>query len=62
MPETLFLTVNLIDRYLNLVLVGRHNLQLVGCAPQWCSSQHAGACYSAITSVCLLWVFHGQVE
>ncbi|CAD7698820.1 unnamed protein product [Ostreobium quekettii] len=32
MPETLFLTVNLIDRYLSTVRVGRKRLQLVGIA------------------------------
>lgn len=31
MPETLFLTVNLIDRFLALKPVTRRNLQLVGC-------------------------------
>jgi cyclin B len=30
MPETLFLTVNLIDRFLALKPVTRRNLQLVG--------------------------------
>ncbi len=32
MPETLFLTVNLIDRFLNEKQVTRKNLQLVGAA------------------------------
>lgn len=31
MPETLFLTVNLIDRFLALKPVTRRNLQLVSC-------------------------------
>ena len=32
LPETLFLTINLIDRYLDDVQVSRSNLQLVGVA------------------------------
>jgi cyclin B len=30
MPETLFLTTNVMDRYLNTEIVERKNLQLVG--------------------------------
>lgn len=41
MPETLFLTVNLIDRFLEAKQVTRRNLQLVSGASQW---QPAGQC------------------
>ena len=30
LPETLFLAVNIIDRYLSIVNINRRNLQLVG--------------------------------
>ena len=40
MPETLFLTVNLIDRYLAVVPVTRRNLQLVGVTAMLLASKY----------------------
>ena len=40
MPETLFLTVNLIDRYLSLAPVTRKNLQLVGVTAMLLASKY----------------------
>ncbi len=39
MPETLFLTVNLIDRFLEAKPVTRRNLQLVGARGATCSGR-----------------------
>src|SRR6056300_1755735 len=40
MPETLFLTTNLIDRYLELKAVTRKNLQLVGVTAMLIASKY----------------------
>lgn len=40
MPETLFLTTNLIDRYLALQSVERKNLQLVGMTAMLVASKY----------------------
>lgn len=40
LPETLFVTVNLIDRYLSLVSVKRNNLQLVGVTAMFIASKY----------------------
>lgn len=44
MPETLFLTVNLIDRFLNEKQVTRKNLQLVGASALSHTHTTAHAC------------------
>eukprot|EP00349_Pseudokeronopsis_sp_Brazil_P011844 CAMPEP_0202979110 /NCGR_PEP_ID=MMETSP1396-20130829/85350_1 /ASSEMBLY_ACC=CAM_ASM_000872 /TAXON_ID= /ORGANISM="Pseudokeronopsis sp., Strain Brazil" /LENGTH=163 /DNA_ID=CAMNT_0049718387 /DNA_START=789 /DNA_END=1280 /DNA_ORIENTATION=- len=40
LPETLFLTVNLIDRYLSLVTISRGKLQLVGVTSMLIASKY----------------------
>jgi cyclin B len=40
MPETYFLTVDLIDRYLSIVQISRHSLQLLGIASLWIAAKY----------------------
>lgn len=40
LPETLFITVNLIDRYLSHTNIRRHNLQLVGVTCMFIASKY----------------------
>lgn len=40
MPETLFITVSLIDRFLERVQIKRHNLQLVGVTAMLIASKY----------------------
>lgn len=40
LPETLFLTINLIDRYLERVIVNRTKLQLVGVTSMLIASKY----------------------
>lgn len=40
LPETLFITINLIDRYLSLVSIKRNNLQLVGVTAMFIASKY----------------------
>jgi len=40
LPETLFLTINLIDRYLERVQIKRNNLQLVGVTAMLIASKY----------------------
>lgn len=40
LPETLFLTVNIIDRYLSLQQISRQRLQLVGVAAMLISTKY----------------------
>lgn len=40
LPETLFITVSLIDRYLELVQIKRNNLQLVGVTAMLIASKY----------------------
>ena len=39
-PETLFLTVNLIDRYLEKVVINRKKLQLIGVTSMFIASKY----------------------
>lgn len=49
MPESLFLTINLIDRYLAVRPVTRKNLQLVGYTAECLlSTSHAGSCNESV--------------
>jgi len=40
LPSTLFLTVNLLDRYLSKMVVDKSSLQLIGCACMWIASKY----------------------
>ena len=40
MPETLFITVSIIDRFLERVQIKRHNLQLVGVTAMLIASKY----------------------
>jgi cyclin B len=40
LPETLFITVNLIDRYLSIINIKRNNLQLVGVTAMFIASKY----------------------
>jgi hypothetical protein len=40
MPETLYLTTNLLDRYLSIQLVSRRNYQLVGTTAMLLASKY----------------------
>jgi cyclin B len=40
LPETLFLTINLIDRYLSLEVIEKQNAQLLGVAALMISSKY----------------------
>jgi cyclin B len=40
MPETLYLTTNLLDRYLSIQLVSRSNYQLVGATAMLLASKY----------------------
>ena len=40
LPETLFITVNLIDRYLSMINIKRNNLQLVGVTAMFIASKY----------------------
>lgn len=40
LPETLFITINLIDRYLSIVSIKRNSLQLVGVTAMFIASKY----------------------
>jgi len=39
LPQTLYITVNILDRYLERRVVMRDELQLIGCTALWCASK-----------------------
>jgi len=44
MPETLYLTVNIIDRYLSVQSIARKNLPLVAIAAMFIASKYEEVC------------------
>jgi hypothetical protein len=59
MPETLYLTVNLIDRYLEAKPVTRRNLQLVNGMASSCGRDGISKQQGAQPSKCRGWLTYG---
>ncbi|GJM94940.1 hypothetical protein PR202_ga11627 [Eleusine coracana subsp. coracana] len=53
-PETLYLTVNYIDRYLSVKAISRHRLQLVGIACLLIAAKYEEICAPQVEELCYL--------